>query len=106
VVWSPQEPTTAGDVELDDRRRRDRGFLLLVGDVAPVDHEDMILRAAAHAAKLAGDPALGQLLGPGGVDGEFGRGLGVQARRREHAGKRKRRGGCEEVVDRFHGLPP
>ena len=62
---APGADHVAVDVELDDRGRRDRGFLLLVGDVAPVDHVDVVLLARADAAELAGDPVLRQVLRPG-----------------------------------------
>ena len=71
VLVAPGADDVALHVELDDRRRGDRGFLLLVGDVAPVDHVDVVLLGRADAAELAGDPVLRQFLGPAGIDCEF-----------------------------------
>jgi hypothetical protein len=84
---APRSDHVAVGVELDDRGRGDRRLLFLVGDIAPVDHVDVVLRAGADAAKLAGDPALRQVLRPGGVHREFRRALGGQRGRSDHGGQ-------------------
>src|SRR5436190_7322233 len=54
LLVAPRSDHVAVGVELDDRGRRDRGLLLLVGDVAPVHDVDGVLLAHADAAELAG----------------------------------------------------
>src|SRR5262249_26019832 len=54
----------SGRIEHDDRRRLQRSFLLLVGDVTPVDDDHVIVEIDATTAELPRDPPLRQRLGP------------------------------------------
>src|SRR5262245_29224630 len=63
----------AGGIEHDDRRRLQRSFFLLVGDVTPVDDDHMVMGIDANTAELPRDPTFRQGLGPIGIGLEFGR---------------------------------
>ena len=70
---APGVDQRAGGVEHQDGRGLLGGFFFFVGDVAAVDYYDVIVGVGADAAELAGDPAGGQGLGPGGIDFKLGR---------------------------------
>jgi hypothetical protein len=77
---APGSQQVAVDIKLQHRRRRhaayrarriERCAFLVVGQRAwTVDHPDIPLPVDGDAADLADDPAVGQRLWPGGIDGE------------------------------------
>ena len=98
--WSPQEAITSpAGIELDDRRRRRRGFLLFVGDVAAVDDIDVVASASMQTP-----PRRPVIQSPGRSFGQFastskcGTVLGRPGRRRfrkrRQSPQRLRRGGA------------
>ena len=86
---APGGGNVAARIEFDDRWRRDRRLLFLVGDIAPVDHVNVVATIDAHASELAGNPTLGQVFGPGRINCKlggvkFGGILRVRGRWHEH----------------------
>jgi len=90
VRVAPGIHEVARKVENEDRRRRLRRLRFLGGDVAPVGHDEMILRVYAHAPGASDDPAFGQRLGPVGIDLECRRGALGAHHNQPHAGAEHR----------------